>query len=263
MNFDLKSKIEDESVKGLHSNVLLLLLGLAALFIFPSIFLVLLMIGLPTADISLLEYLAYFLGYGSYIAILCVLLKKDKLLKIFKGFNFNNLKVAIIFALILYISSILTSTLSTLIFGQLSSNANQDTLNEGMIKYPIAVSLFSVIFAPVVEELVFRFSIFRPLAKKNKYLAYIITVLSFAGIHFFSSLSVLMVNIGEYGSTQAYSIFFDDLKTLPIYIVGALVLTISYDINKNIATNIMIHSFYNLSQVILMLISIFLFRNIG
>ena len=59
----------------------------------------------------------------------------------------------------------------------------------------------------------------------------------------------------------AYQVFYNDLKTLPIYIVAAIVLTISYDINKNIATNIMVHAFYNLSQVIIMLLFMFIVNN--
>ena len=55
---------------------------------------------------------------------------------------------------------------------------------------------------------------------------------------------------------QAYAIFFSDFKTLPIYIVGALVLTISYDVNKNISTSIMVHAIYNFSQFIGMLIKL-------
>ena len=96
----------------------------------------------------------------------------------------------------------------------------------------------------------------RTTAKKNKIVAYIISVLSFAGIHFISSLSVLLTDMANPDLTKeiAMNNFFNDLKTLPIYIVAAFVLTLSYDMNKNIATNILIHALYNLSQVVLMLL---------
>ena len=145
-------------------------------------------------------------------------------------------------------------------FMRKEKNVNQESLDNSMLNYPLTVTIFTVIFAPIVEELVFRFTIFKPLAKKNKVVAYIISVLTFAGIHFFASLSVLLFELQDPLITNelAYQTFFDDLKSLPIYIVAALLLTISYDLNKNIATNIMIHSFYNLSQVFIMLLFIYL-----
>ena len=160
-------------------------------------------------------------------------------------------------------ASIVTSNIVTLIFGEVGSNANQDSLNESMFKNPLIVAVFSVVFAPIVEELVFRFTLFKSVAKKNKILAYILSIFTFAGIHFISSLSVLLINLNEPTvlNEVAYQVFYNDLKTLPIYIVAAIVLTISYDINKNIATNIMVHAFYNLSQVIIMLLFMFIVNN--
>jgi len=256
MDFDLKSKVEDESMDGFHQNMLLLVLGLTGLFVLPSLFLILLIPIFSNLDIHLLEYIAYFFGYGSYIGILFYILKKEKIKKILKGFDINNLKVAIVFFAILYLASLLTSSILILIFGKNLTNANQSSLNDGLVKYPFVLFFFSVILAPIVEEFVFRFSIFRPINKKNKILAYIITILLFAGIHFLSSFGTLSTNLEKMDKAQAYAIFFSDFKTLPIYIVGALVLTVSYDVNKNISTSIMVHAIYNFSQFIGMLIKL-------
>ena len=184
-------------------------------------------------------------------------------MKIIKGFNKNNFIVAILFSIILYLSSTMVTSFVNLIFGSVDSNANQESLDQGMMKYPFIVSLFSVVFAPIVEEFVFRFTIFRPISQKNKILAYTISVLSFAGIHFISSLSMLLTDIANPELTKeiAMNNFFNDLKTLPIYIVAAFILTLSYDLNKNISTNILIHAFYNFSQVILMLLYMNLLNN--
>ena len=234
MDFDFRSRIEDESVNGSQANSLLLILGLTALFILPTLFYTFLYVIFSSVDQDLLTYIAYFFGYGTYIAVLFKILGKDKIKKIIKGFDLNNLYTAFIFAIILYLASTLTSTLVNVIFKDVGSNANQESLDQSMVNYPIIVSIFSVIFAPIVEELVFRFTIFKPLAQKNKVLAYCVSVLTFAGIHFISSLSVLMTDLANPELTQeiAYSSFFDDLKTLPIYIVAALVLTFSYDLNN-------------------------------
>ena len=256
MDFDLKSPVEDESVSEFNHHMLLFALGLAGMFIFPIIFAVILVLFLPNTDSELLNYLAYFLGYGTYIGVLAYFLKKDKIKKILKGINLNNFIVAIIFTIILFLSSLFVSTILTLIFGDGLGNSNQGTLEKSLLNYPVVIFVFTVIVAPIVEELVFRFSIFRPLSKNNRVLAYIVTVLFFAGIHFISSFGELAINIEELGKEKAYSLLFEDFKTLPIYIVGAFVLTLSYDINKNISTNIMIHMFYNGLQLMLMIANI-------
>lgn len=263
MDFDFKSNIEDESINDSQSHLLLLILGIAALFIFPSIALSILSLFFSNIDIDLLSYFAYFIGYGTYIGLLFFLLKKERVMKIIKGFNKNNFIVAILFSIILYLSSTMVTSFVNLIFGSVDSNANQESLDQGMMKYPFIVSLFSVVFAPIVEEFVFRFTIFRPISQKNKILAYTISVLSFAGIHFISSLSMLLTDIANPELTKeiAMNNFFNDLKTLPIYIVAAFILTLSYDLNKNISTNILIHAFYNFSQVILMLLYMNLLNN--
>lgn len=255
MDFDIKSPIEDESVSEFSQHMLLFALGLSGMFVFPVIFAVLLVLFFPNVDLDLLNYYAYFLGYGSYIGILFYILKKEKFKKIIQGINGNNFIVAIIFTIILYLSSIIINTILILLFGDNIGNSNQGTLEKSLLNYPLIIFAFSVIFAPIVEEFVFRFSIFRPLSKKNKVLAYIITVLFFAGIHFISSFGELSTNIEKYGQSMAYDMLFNDFKTLPIYLVGAFVLTLSYDMNKNISTNILIHMLYNGIQFALLLIN--------
>ena len=255
MDFDLHSPVKDESFTDFSKSMLLFALGLAGMFVFPVVFAVLLVAFFPTSDPELLNYIAYFLGYGSYIICLGFFLKKDKVNSIIKGVNMNNVKVALIFTVILYLSSILISTILTIIFGDNLGNENQGTLEKSVLNYPLIIFIFTVIFAPMVEEFVFRFSIFRPLAQKNKIVGYVVTVLFFAGIHFISSFGALSTNIEQFGEDKAYTMLLNDLKTLPIYIVGAFVLTLSYDMNRNISTNILIHMLYNGIQFALMLVN--------
>jgi membrane protease YdiL (CAAX protease family) len=63
-------------------------------------------------------------------------------------------------------------------------------------------------------------------------------------------------------SSTAMATFLEDLKTLPVYLVGAFVLTLAYDANGNIATSILTHAFYNASQVLLMFISMYLLEDL-
>ena len=53
MDFDFKSNIKDESINDSQSHLLLLILGIAALFIFPSIALSILSLFFSNIDIDL------------------------------------------------------------------------------------------------------------------------------------------------------------------------------------------------------------------
>ena len=265
MDFDFKAHIEDKPIEGFQSNILVLIIGLLGMFIFPNIVAIAIGMFLPQDfDLVFWSYIAQLVGYGLYVAILFLFIGKDRIINILKGFiSGRNIKTAIIFALFAYFGSMFINMIVTMLFGAPDSNANQDSLNSSFLTHPGLVVLLAVIFAPIVEELVFRYSIFRPLAKKNKVLAYIITMLGFAGIHFVSSVSVLLMELDDPAtSSTAMTTFLEDLKTLPVYLVGAFVLTLAYDVNGNIATSILTHAFYNASQVLLMFISMYLLEDL-
>ena len=260
MDFDFKAINEEEKVEGFSKNILILIISLLGMFIMPTISAIILLIFLPEGfDVTFWEYTAQLLGYAMYVGCLFLYLGKDKVKNIIKQFiSGRNIKTGIIFAIIAYVASIGTSIVVTTIFGEVGSNANQDSLNDTFATHTGLVVLLACVGAPIVEELVFRYSIFRPLARKNKALAYIVTIIGFAGIHFLSSLAVFSDQLKDSTITNdaALNTFLDDLKTLPIYIVGAFVLTFVYDINGNIGTSILTHAFYNLSQVVLMFLAL-------
>ena len=261
MDFDFKANIEDKPIEGFQSNIMVLIIGLLGMFILPNIVAIAIGMFLPQdIDLVFWSYMAQLVGYGLYVAILFLFIGKERIINILKGFSsFRNIKTAIIFAIFAYLGSIFINIIVTMIFGAPDSNANQDSLNSSFITNPTMVVLLAVIFAPIVEELVFRYSIFRPLAKKNKFLAYLLTIIGFAGIHFVSTVSVLIMDLNDPATAAtAMTTFLNDLKTLPVYLVGAFILTLAYDVNGNIATSILTHAFYNLSQIILMYISLML-----
>lgn len=263
MDFDFKAHQEDLPLKGFSSNILVLILGLLGMFVLPTIVAVAILLIVPVIDEQsaiFWSYIAQLLAYGLYVLFLFLYLGKDRVKRILNGLiSGRNVKTAVIFAVAAYLASMVASILVTVFFGSPDSNANQDSLNSSFITNPGLVVLLAVVFAPVVEELVFRYSIFRPLAKKNRIIAYLVTIIGFAGIHFISSVSVLITELGDPAtSATAMTTFLEDLKSLPVYLAGAFVLTLVYDINGNIATSILTHAFYNLSQVILMFVSLML-----
>ena len=260
MDFDFKAINEEEKVEGFSKNIFILILSLLGMFVLPSVVAIALLIVLPqNIDATFWSYIAQLLGYGLYVFFLFMYLGKDKVKNILKQFiSPRNIKTGIVFAIVAYIASLFTSIVITTLFGSSGSNANQESLDASFLTNPGLVILLACVGAPIVEELVFRYSIYRPLAQKNKALAYIVTIIGFAGIHFISTLSVFALEIADatISNEVAVNNLLEDLKTLPVYMVGAFVLTFVYDINGNIGTSILTHAFYNLSQVLLMFLAL-------
>jgi membrane protease YdiL (CAAX protease family) len=260
MDFDFKSNIEEEKIFGFQNNILILIISLLGMFVLPSIVAIAISLFLPSnIDVTYWSYIAQLLAYALYVIILFMVIGKDKVKNILKQFtSLRNLKTGIIFAVIAYIASLATSIVITTLFGSSGSNANQESLDASFITNPGLVILLACVGAPIVEELVFRYSIYRPLAQKNKVLAYIVTIIGFAGIHFISTLSVFSLEMIDPSISNEIAVnhLLEDLKTLPIYMVGAFVLTFVYDINGNIGASIFTHAFYNLSQVLLMFLAL-------
>ena len=170
MGFDFKSNIEEKEIIGFQQNMLILIISLLGMFILPSLVAIIISMFLPSEfDITFWSYIAQLLGYGLYVILLFLFIGKEKVKNILKQFiSLRNIKTAIVFAIVAYVASIFTSIVSTTIFGEVGSNANQDSLDQSFLTNPGLVVLLACIGAPIVEELVFRYSIFRPLAKKNK-----------------------------------------------------------------------------------------------
>ncbi len=111
---------------------------------------------------------------------------------------------------------------------------------ENIFKYGgmIPMILTSLIFAPIVEEIVFRKCIFGLLGKKKIVLAYIISIVGFVLPHMLSTST-------DFGTWA--------LQCIP-YIVAASLLAVIYHLSDfNIYTTILCHMANNLLAVILVL----------
>ena len=102
---------------------------------------------------------------------------------------------------------------------------------------PVLVIVFSVIFAPILEELVFRYVLYHALRRINKYLAFIIVPVFFSIIHLYE----------EIWSGQLFQAAFYMLSYLTI----AIPLTIMYEKRRNILFCIVLHACSNLLAEIL------------
>ena len=117
------------------------------------------------------------------------------------------------------------------------TNANQAVAENLITNYPIFAVLIICIIGPICEELTYRVGLYSFLRRINKVLAFIVSVIVFALIHFdFTAESI----IGE-------------LWSLPSYIVCGALLTIAYD-HRGPACSIVAHMAYNTSALLMVII---------
>lgn len=165
---------------------------------------------------------------------------KRKTLKIAKGFNLKNLGIAATFVAIAFAANIICGYIETWIFGANDvTSSNQESVENLIFNYKLLGFIMVAIMAPFVEEIIFRYFVFRGSQKAfNTVWAFVITVLSFAGVHYLSSIMD--------------GTLVEDLKSVLSYLVPSFLMTFLYYKNKNLATPIMFHMMYNGIQFILM-----------
>lgn len=114
------------------------------------------------------------------------------------------------------------------IFHESSSNANQSAIELVALNYPL-LSLFTIaIIGPICEELTYRVGLYSFFRRFNKYLAFIITVIIFAMIHFDFTAENLI----------------DEVWSLPSYLAAGFVLTLAYE-HRGPACSMTAHILYN------------------
>ena len=120
-----------------------------------------------------------------------------------------------------------------------SDNQNQAIANSMVTTYPILCIFLLGFVGPVVEEFTYRVGLFSFFSRINKYLAYALTVVIFALIHFdFLAKGDAMIN---------------ELWNLPSYIIAGFLFTLWYDL-FGISSSIVAHVFNNLYSVLITII---------
>ena len=112
------------------------------------------------------------------------------------------------------------------------ANANDTAVFSMVDDAPFLMFLGTVFLAPLTEECLFRGLIFTPLRRRNRAIAYLVSVLAFSAVHVVSYLSVL----------DAVGILISLLQYLP----AGLCLAWAYDRTESLFTPILIHSAINL-----------------
>lgn len=114
----------------------------------------------------------------------------------------------------------------------LSSNANENAINNIVYQYPVLSIIVFGLIGPITEELTYRIGLFSFFARINKILAYILTVIIFTLIHFDFQTTTLI----------------NELLNIPLYAFAAFVLCYIYD-HYGFAGSVYCHVFNNMLSI--------------
>ncbi|MDR1697632.1 MAG: CPBP family intramembrane metalloprotease [Erysipelotrichaceae bacterium] len=118
----------------------------------------------------------------------------------------------------------------------ISTNNNEATIGSFITNTPVISFFLIVIIVPLLEEIVFRASLFESLKRANRVLAYAVSILIFAALHIdFTNFSI------------------NELVVIPSYLIGSVALTIIYD-KKGLPASILAHTLNNLLSFVVTLI---------
>ncbi|MCH5179785.1 MAG: CPBP family intramembrane metalloprotease [Erysipelotrichales bacterium] len=189
---------------------------------------------------SILTTLAYGLTFVSIIIYLYNIALKD-ILNQYK--QIKNVLYGLLYGLGLLFGSVIVSAfcmqLGAILGIDVGINENESSIQEAIAAQPVLTALMTVVFAPVTEEIGYRFGIFGGIHKYSRIGAYLATSLIFALIHFdFSSSNMA-----------------NELLNLPSYIFAGVWLCLTYEKSGSIVTSITAHMTNNAVALIASLAS--------
>ena len=141
---------------------------------------------------------------------------------------------------VMYLSSIALSVLIAWLSGQATSG-NQTSLNELLGQFPVFTLLLTVLFAPIVEELVFRGVFYRYFRSKGMlWLPMVLSATAFSLIHLGVALSAGHLS---------------ELWFFPLYAALGVFLSYAYEKTGNVYGPILLHFSYNALGMLIALIA--------
>lgn len=160
----------------------------------------------------LVSGIAYVALFGAFVLVL-----RDDLKEITKSFKGWKPFVAglVGLGLIIAFNNVYVLFLK-LINVDIVDNNNEDTINSITTVFPILTLVIFANIGPICEELTYRVGLFSLIRKKNRCLAYVVTILVFAFIHF------------NFGAISDGTIV-NELLNLPLYLFSGFMFTFLYE----------------------------------
>lgn len=128
--------------------------------------------------------------------------------------------------------------LITMLLGGAETSVNQEFISKITVAHPMIMMITTVIFAPILEEIVFRGLVFGWIYEWNPKVAHFISSLFFGFVHVM--LAMIGGNIGEW--VQIFAYFFK-----------GFVLSYLYEKRNNIYVPMLTHCLNNLISIIMIL----------
>ncbi len=191
-------------------------------------------------DVNVQNIIVQVLAYGFTFVAIIIYLYNIALKDILNQFkNLQNIASGFLYGAGLLVGTIIIGiicqTIGNLIGAPVTPNENEEAINNAALSLPLLTCLMTIIFAPVTEEIGYRFGIFGGIHQYNRWLAYIVTSLIFALIH-------TNFDTGN---------FVNELLNLPSYIFAGAWLCFTYERSGSIVTSITAHMTNNLVAFLL------------
>lgn len=221
-----------------------LILGFGYFTVFPVLPMLILiqMYGMPASD-SLAEIWISAVAQviTAFIVIgLMMVVSKRVLPAVKKNISGKVILEGLKYALYAYLAVIGYGILDEILFGAATVNENQSQVVQMVKGFPIVGILFTVMAAPIIEELTYRYYLYKGIEKRSVFLAFVVTVFLFAAMHLIPSISS--------------GTFVQDLRSLPAYMFASFLFTFSYYRSKKILVPITAHMIYNGFAVLMMFV---------
>lgn len=191
------------------------------------------------------------INFGGYIILFIVMaiLLSDRMKNVIKGFksSYTNYLMGFALGAILILLSLGYGILIEML-GFSNVNANQGTIFSIATNYPILSLFILSVIGPFCEELTYRVGLFGALRRANRILAYVVSILVFALLHFDFS-SIITASLSDDSSGLIL-----ELVNLPAYILGGFMLTFTYE-KYGIPGSFCAHFLNNFFSIALILIS--------
>ena len=225
-------------LSGKRTILLLLLYFVGYTFILPVILTTLTLLMNPNATmISIPLAIAFYVAFMILSIWVAKPIWKDSLQQFSKDI-FKNIVIIILGVFAILIVNLVLGIIISLITNS-SESLNQQAIAENAMIAPMFTLFASIVFAPIVEETVFRGGVFTFLRKKHSlFFAMLISSLLFGFIHVSDSLLT-----GQY----------QDLIYLLVYSGLGLVLSYSYEKSNSIVVSMGIHLGNNLIAFLVMM----------
>lgn len=158
---------------------------------------------------ALINFTSYFVIFGVLIGIL--VLDAHDLLKTFRGWR--PIVAGLIGLGAILVFNMIYNSILSLTGLVIKDNANENSINSIVSQYPILSLLVFGFIGPICEEITYRVGLFSFFSRIHKILAYVLTIIIFAFIHFdFDSSTII-----------------NELLNMPLYGFAAFVFSYLYD----------------------------------